>query len=541
MSHRQYLSGAQAIIATLRAYHVDTIFGIPGIHTLPLYDEIYKTPGLRHILARHEQGAGFMAEGYARITGRLGVVSTITGPGLTNVTTPIASAYADSIPLLVISSSLPQATAALKRGELHEVKDQLGVMESLAGWAYAIKRVEEIPEMLQDALRIMSQERSRGAYLQVPLDLLKESAYVSLPTEEDFTFEPVQPHPSDIAQASSLLRNAQKPIIIAGEGVSMARANNQLIKLAECLQAPIILGSKSHDVIPSDHPLVVHTTTYTSKELYPLLKSADLALVVGSKLGAERTAYGQYPLPANLIHIDIDPAEIGHNYPATLGIVSDARCALEALYEQSQDFTVLRPNLEQELLQVRAEIRQETRTRFGKDVALLEGVREGVPSEGIIVADMTMLGYASTVYLPVYEPGTFIHPCEFCTIGCAFPLALGAKTARPERPVVALCGDGGFLLNSSELATAVQEQLPIVAIIFNDSTFTAVKTDQCHTYGRRYIATDIIEPDYAALAQAFHVRGVKVEGPEALRDAIKEALEEKRPTVIEVPLSAKSW
>ncbi|EFH81871.1 thiamine pyrophosphate-binding protein [Ktedonobacter racemifer] len=541
MNNRQHLSGAQAIIATLQAFQVDTIFGIPGIHTLPLYDEIHKTPGMRHVLARHEQGAGFMAEGYARATGRPGVVSTITGPGLTNVATAVASAFADSIPLLVISSSGPHATASRGRGELHELKNQLGVMESLAGWARAVECVEEIPGAIQDAMRIMRSGRARGAYLQVPYDLFRAYATVTLPTAEELIFEPRRPQEADIIQAAQLLREARKPVILAGTGATMAHANQELIALAERLQAPVILGSKSHDVIPNDHPLAVLTTTYTNTELHPLLESSDLLLVVGSKLGAERTAYGQYPLPPRLVHIDIDPTVIGHTYPAMLGIVADAREALQALNTQLGDLASARPELETELSQVRAKIRQETRARFGEEVALLDSVRAAVPPHGMIVADMTMLGYASTVFLPVYEPGSFIHPCEFCTIGCGLPLALGAQVAQPERPVVALCGDGGFLLNSSELATAVQEQLPVVVVIFNDSTFTCVKTEQRQAYEGRYIATDIVEPDYVALAQAFHLRGIRAEGLEALQAAIQEGLASRRPTLIEVPLSPKPW
>ncbi|GHO46469.1 thiamine pyrophosphate-binding protein [Ktedonospora formicarum] len=541
MNNRQHLTGAQAIIATLQAYQVDTIFGIPGIHTLPLYDEIQRTPNMRHILARHEQGAGFMAEGYARVTGRPGVVSTITGPGLTNVATPVASAFADSIPLFVISSSGPRATASRGRGELHEVKNQLGVMESLAGWARAVESVEEIPAAVQDAMRGMLAGRSRGAYLQVPLDLLRASATVTLPSPEELIFERPRPSSEILTESARLLREASKPVILAGAGVTMSGANQELIALAERLQAPVIVGSKSHDIIPSDHPLAIPTTTYTNTELHPLLQSSDLVLVVGSKLGAERVAYGQYPLPTRLIHIDIDASVIGHIYPATQGIVADAREALRALLAQLEDFAPTRPELETELAQVRSAIRQETRERFGEGVALLDGVRAGVPSDGIIVADMTMLGYASTVYLPIQEPGTFIHPCELCTIGCGLPLALGAQIAAPDRAVVTLVGDGGFLLNSSELATAAQEQLPVVIMLFNDSTFTAVKTEQHAIYGSRYIATDVTEPDYVALARAFHIQGMRAEGPDALRDAIQEALASRRPTLIEVPLPPKEW
>jgi thiamine pyrophosphate-dependent acetolactate synthase large subunit-like protein len=535
---RQYLTGAQAIIKTLRTFHSNTVFGIPGVHTLPLYDVMRDETGLRHILARHEQGAGFMAEGYARITGSPGVVFTITGPGVTNVATPIASAYADSIPLLVISSSAPTTSKGRARGALHEVKDQFGVMQALAGWTRAIEHVEEIPSALYDAFRAMQLGRPRGAYLQVPADLLEASAEVDLPAA--FVVEPVHPSEAVITAAAHLLRTAHNPLILAGTGVTAARANTLLGHLAERLQAPVLLGSKSHDVLASDHPLALPAAGPLSADLHALISQSDVVLVVGSKLGAERTGDERLPLPAKVIQIDIDPAEIGRNYPVTVEVVADAYPALAALLEALHDLPPKRARTD-EISKARATAYRNIRTQYGERIALLDSIREGLPRDGIVVADMTMLGYASAQYFPVYEPRTFIHPSELCTIGCGLPLALGAKVAAPERPVVALCGDDGFLLNSSELATAVQEQIPVVVVIFNDATLTAVKTEQQRRFSGRYFSTDVRPPDYVALARAFHAEGVYAETPQKLRDAIDAALHRNSPTVIEVPLPAWEW
>ncbi len=556
MKHRQHLTGAQAVIATLRAYNVDTIFGIPGVHTLPLYDVIQQEQGLRHVLARHEQGAGFMADGYARISGRPGVVCTITGPGVTNVATPMADAYADSIPLLVISTGLPRAAKGHFRGELHGLKDQLGMMEALAGWARAVEYVEEIPEALGDAFRVMRTGRPRGAYLQIPLDLLETQTEVEIPELMPKPVELLRPTHDAIMAAARLLGEAHRPLIVAGAGVSFAGANEQLASLAEFLQAPVLLGGKSHDVLPTDHPLAIAARGYAPKELQALAEAADVVLVVGSKLGAQRTTTpaleggklrtlrtreGSLPLSSQLIHIDIDPAEIGHNYPAAVGIVADARLALEALLDALRDYPRAGASGANEIAAVKEALRNRTRRTYGEAIAFLDGLREGLPRNGIVVADMTMLGYASTQYLPVYEPRTFIHPSELCAIGCGLPLALGAQIAAPDRPVVALCGDGGFLLNAGELATAVQEKLPVVTVIFNDATYTAVKSDQHRRFGSRYIATDLLAPDYVALAEAFHAQGMRAESPEALRDAISTSIHNAGPTVIEVPLPPKQW
>ena len=257
MKDKHYLTGAQAVITTLRAYNVNTIFGIPGVHTLPIYDAIQQESGLRHVLARHEQGAGFMADGYARISGQPGVVCTITGPGVTNVATPVADAYADSIPLLVISTSLSRASKSLFRGELHGTKNQLGTMEALAGWTRAVEHVEEIPTALHEAFRIMRSGRPRGAYLEIPLDLLDEQAEIGIPPLPPVSDGLTPPSHEAILAAARLLGEARHPLIVAGAGVTFAQANEQLARLAELLQAPVLLGGKSHDVLPTDHPLAI--------------------------------------------------------------------------------------------------------------------------------------------------------------------------------------------------------------------------------------------------------------------------------------------
>lgn len=551
------LTGAQALIATLRAYDVETIFGIPGVHTLPIYDAMREEPGLRHVLARHEQGAGFMADGYARISGRPGVVCTITGPGATNVATPLADAYADSIPLLVISTGLGRASQGHFRGELHGMKDQLGAMAALTGWARAVECVEEIPFALREVFRIMRAGRPQGAYLQIPLDLLDVEAEVTIPAPAQTPTALDEASRQSIGVAAGLLREARAPLIVAGAGVTFAGANGQLGRLAELLQAPVLLGGKSHDVLPNDHPLVIAARGYSPRVLQPLVEGSDVVLVVGSKLGTQRTGTtvleggklrtlrtrdGGLPLPSQLIHIDIDPAEIGHNYPAQVGIAADARLALDALLvalDGQAPRAVARTAL---VAEVKETLRKRVRQAYGEGVALLDSVREALPRTGIVVADMTMLGYASAQYVPVYQPRTFLHPSELCAIGCGLPLALGAQLAAPGQPVVALCGDGGFLLNAGELATAVQERLPVITVIFNDATYTAVKSDQQHRFGGRYIATDLRAPDFVALAHAFHARALRAEGPQALCEAIETAVREAAgPTVIEVPLPARDW
>jgi len=534
------LTGGQAVIASLRAHGVDTIFGIPGVHTLPIYDALLDTPEIRHVLARHEQGSGFMADGYARISGRPGVVSVITGPGVTNVATPLADAYSDGIPLLVVASSLPRASRGRRRGELHEVKDQLGVMEALAGWTRAVDTVEEISSAIHDALRTLSLGRPRGAYVEIPLDLLTLEAEVEIPAPA--IIAPAQPSAAEIGAVAKLLQEARRPLIVAGNGITASGANAQLARLAERLGAAVILDSKSRDVLPVDHPLVIATSGYQyTHELRDLVATSDVALIIDSRFGAGRPGLEKLHLPPTIIQVDREPSEIGRLFPAAPGLVADARLVLDALLEALQERPGAPDSRAVEVASVRRALDERVRQTYGENLAFLDAVRDAVPGDGVIVADMTKLGYASSESLVLYEPRTYIHPSELCSIGCGLPLALGAKVAAPDKPVVALCGDGGFLLNAGELATAVQEQLNVVIVVFNDATYTAVKAQQQRRYHRRYIATDLLAPDYGALARAFGLRAAKVSTPVELHDALTKAIQHSGSTLIEVPLPEAQW
>ena len=534
-----YLTGGQAVVAALRAHGVDTIFGIPGVHTLSLYDAILDEPGLRHVLARHEQGVGFMADGYARIAGKEGVVSVITGPGVTNVATPMADAYSDAVPLLVIASSLPRASRGRRRGELHEVKNQFGVMDALAGWTRAVEYVEEIPDAIRDAFRAMRVGRPRGAYIEIPRDLLEMGAELTITTPAPIALPPPSEKISVFAQ---YLRDARRPLIIAGNGVTAAGANAQLLQLAELLGATVFLDKKGRDALPTEHPLVIPTSFYPlTPAMQQIISASDVALIIDSNLDASTGGQNRLRLPATVLQIDREPSNIGRLFPVTQGIVADERLALDGLLAVLHDAPRDRPSRVEEVARVKASLVDYVWQKYGENMAFLDAVRKAVPQDGVIVADMTKLGYASAEYLPFYEARTFIHPSELCSIGCGLPLALGAKVAAPHKPVVALCGDGGFLLNAGELATAAQEQLAVVTVLFNDATYTAVKQQQARRYSRRYIATDLQAPDYVMMAQAFGITGERVATPGALEDALAQALQRGGASLIEVTLPPVEW
>jgi len=531
------VNGARAVIGTLEAHGVDTVFGIPGVHTLPLYDAL-RGGGIRHVLARHEQGAGYMAYGYARATGKVGVALVISGPGATNVATPLANAYSDSVPVLTIATTLPRDHDGRERGALHELKDQYGALSALAGWARRVGSAEELPSAVAEAFAALTARRPRGAYLEIPLDLLTEP----VPGGAAAPLDVARPVPSadQVRQAADLLDGAARPMIIAGSGVT--GAGDRLRTLAERLGAPVLLGPGSKGVLPDGHPLVLATRVpIVPGALRELIGGCDAALIIGTKLGDERTAVGTMPLPATRVRVDLDPAEITRRRPVDLGVHADAGAFLDALlagYDGPDAATRADRTAwaTAAVAATRTAMRDYAEADFEVPTEYLAAVRSALPPEGITVADMTMLGYASAELYPVDRPRAYIHPYELCSIGCGLPIALGARTGSGDRPVVALCGDGGILQTIGELATAAQEDIPVTVVVFNDRTYSAVQQQQRRAYDGRTIATDLRAPDYVALAASFGLHATRADTPDALRTELSASIDRPAPTLIEVPI-----
>lgn len=527
--------GGQAIIHTLERLGVDVVFGIPGVHTLEIYDALYDSP-IRHVLARHEQGVGFMADGYARASGRPGVAIVITGPGVTNVATPFAEAYADSSPVLVIASNVEQAWQGQMLGHLHDLRDQLGLMRSITPWAKRAHTVQEIPCLLHEALAFMLGGRSRPAYLEVPLDVLSAEADIDVASLTPITRPVMAPSPEIVAVAAKTIATARRVVIYAGGGAVASQAGAELAALAEWLHAPVLTSTQGKGSIPDDHPYSVGNLWEPGNPVENLLREADLVLIFGSKLGAMETNYQQMPLPPIRIRVDADPQEILRNYPPTIPIVADCRLTARALLEA----------LRHERLQCAgwspdevAAVRQKALARaWGHEqAAYIRAIRSALPRDGILVVDMTMMGYVANRFYPVYTPRSYLFPTGYGTLGFALPAAIGAKIARPDVPVVALVGDGGFQYTMEELGAAVQLGIGLPIILCNDSAYTAVKDEQARRFDRRFIAVDLVNPDFQRLAAAYGIPSVRVASPEQLQDALSVALERSVPTVIELPVS----
>ncbi len=525
-------TGAELVVAALEAHGVDTVFGIPGVHTLALYDALGRS-SIRHVLARHEQGAGFMADGYARATGRPGVAMVITGPGVTNIATPIGQAYTDSSPVLVISSNVERAYIDGMRGSLHDLKNQPGVMAAVTSWNDRAMDASRVPALIAEAFHRLTGGRPRPVHLEFPLDVLDEEA-----TESVDAAQPVRREidAASLRDAVDRLHGLERIAIYCGGGAISSGASEAVFKLSELLNAPVLTSVMGKGTIPEGDPRSFGALWQPGNAIDELLREADCLIVVGAKLGVQETEGFRFPLPPTVVRIDIDPAEMMLNIQPTVSVVGDATSAIIQLL----DLLATGENrwLGWDSTRI-AETRQAAmESAFGSNRRpYIDALRTAIPAGGIITHDMTMMSYACWGLYPADLPRTFLFPFGYGTLGFAMPAAIGAKIGRPEAPVVAVCGDGGFQFSMEELGTAVQEGLSLPIVIFNDSTYSAVKDAQRRERGDRYLGVDLVNPDYVALAGAYGIPGVRAETPAALESAIIAALERRSPTLIDTPIA----
>ena len=529
------VTGGQALVEALDAWGVQVIFGIPGIHTLAIYDALYGHPRIRHVTARHEQGAGFMADGYARASGRVGVVLTTTGPAAVNALTPMGEAYADSSPVLLIASGLDEGSAGEERGALHEMRDQFGTLKSVCGRGRRVLAVEEIPRAVSEAFVALCGGRPRPYVLEVPLEVLDAEAEVG---PCDTEVEPAAgPDREDLVRAAELIGAAERPLVVVGRGAQDAAA--EVRQLAECIQAPVGMTVNGRGTVAADHPLCLGDAG--SRRLGPLQRSlgpdfgrwldrADLVIAIGTRLG-ERVVRAWDAEIGRLIHLDIDPEVIGCRYEPEVALVGDARQGVQVLLELLGE-EVRRSGWDL------GEIANEGQEAEGEYPfpEILDAVRRVVDRDAVVTNDMTMISYQARRLFPVYSPRGFLSPHYYGTLGFSVPAAVGAKIACPQRQVVALAGDGGFMFTVQELATAKQQRLNLPIVLCNDNCYTAIQRAHERRFGARYVGVELENPDFVQLAQSFGINGVRVTSCAALAGALAEALRAELPTLIEVYL-----
>lgn len=522
------MTGGQALVKSLYREGVRVIFGLPGVQLYHALDALHEEPGIRFITTRHEQATAYMADGYARAGGGIGTCLMVPGPGLLNASAAIGTAYSASSPVLVVSGQIERDLIGVDRGILHEVNDQLDAIRPVTKWARRILDPADVPEAVHQAFYHLKTGRPRPVEIEIPPETLAEVADVELMEPEDYPRTPAASRQIDAA--AKILAQANNPLIWVGGGVISSGGSDALQMVAEHLQAPVISTPEGRGAISDRHYLSLGALRLRNDPLGQPGAGHDVVLAVGTRLANPQFLVGQ-----KVVQIDVDEAELGRNYENTVGVHGDARRSLEELYKALSAIMPAKPSRRAEVEALRNN-RAETVLKVEPQESLINSVRAAMPDDGILISGMTQLGYYSRLHYPVYQPRTFLTSSYFGNLGYAYPVALGAKVAQPHKAVVALSGDGGFLFNSQELATAVQYSINAVVVVFNDNAYGNVLRDQVNRFEGRVIGAELHNPDFVKLAEAYGARGVRAHGPEQLEASVKEALAIDAPTLIEVPV-----
>jgi 5-guanidino-2-oxopentanoate decarboxylase len=516
------------VVETLAANGIDTVFGIPGVHNIELYRGL-ELARSRHVLARHEQNAVFAADGYARATGKVAAAFVISGPGVSNALTALAQAYSDSVPLLLIASAPVRASLGRGWGVLHELADQRALAATVSGFAGSARSAADVREQLRSAFAVLRNDRRRPAYLDIPLDLIAETTALR-PESFPAAVEVAAPSTTLLAEARALLEGAERPLLIAGGGARTAGA--ALRQLVESLDTYLITTIAGKGVLAESHPASLGASLpYAPTQ--ELLAAADVVVAAGTEL-AETDAYTttRLQLGGRLIRIDIDPRKLDDHYEAAVRIRGDAAAALALLARELRPRRGWRSSSGDAAgHRARIESRFDARTRLM--LAALRALRASLPADGVVFSDMTQIAYLGNYVFSAERPGVWFHPCGYGTLGYALPAAIGAKIAQPQRPVVALAGDFGFQFTSQELMTAVELDLTLPVIVWNNAALQQIRDDMCAA-GIAPIGVVARNPDFIALADACGAVGVRVHGAASLEEALRAALARPGPTLLEV-------
>jgi len=526
------MTGGHAVVKALRAEGVDVVFGLPGAQIMHIYDAFYDTPEVRVITCRHEQTTVYMADGYARSTGKIGVALIVPGPGAYNAGAALSTAFATSSQVLVISGQIDSKAMGKDFGALHEVRDQLEFMKPVLKWNDMVLKADAIPEAIHTAIRQLKTGRPRPVELEIPPDILATKADIDLVEPEEYPRP--QADASSIRAAAELLASARRPVIWAGGGAVLSGASAELTALAEQLNALVITTEQGKGAIPETHRLFAGTSSYGWGPAGDLISQADVVLAVGSRLGAYP---GSPPkVGQKLINLNVDPTEFNKTTPAALGIAVDAKVGLRQLITALRNRTGQSAWEASDASGARARVMERMMEKGPQQVVALKGIRDAIPEDGFVVPCITNMGAWAALAYDVLKPRTFITSSYMGTLGYGFPTSLGVKVGNPDKAVVALCGDGGFMYAIGELATAVQYGINVVAVIFNNRLFGASNRDQHLRFGGRVAGTELVTPDFVKLARSFGALGIKVARLEDTPDAIRRALKAKRPAVLEVDM-----
>ena len=544
-------SGAKALIQALENQKVDAIFGIIGGAILPVYDVLCGNQKIRHILARHEQGAAHAAEGYAKASGKPGVCMATSGPGATNLVTGIANAYMDSSPVIALTGQVPSTgtnTAYMIGRDAFQEADIIGITTPITKYNCQPRTVAEIPKMVNTAFYIATTGRPGPVLIDLPKNIQAGTADVEFTNQIDARGYNLvtQPDLAQISLAVNLLAKAENPIILAGGGVIIANASDELVKLSDLLMAPVATTFMGKGAFPEVHPLSVGSIgMHGNPAANRLISEADAMLAVGTRFSDRATAnLNTFAANAKKIHVDIDPAEIGKNIDIDIPIVGDAKTVLALIHSK---LTKKVHRNEKSAWIKRVTEAKEKLSPLIKDIpkdvvpkTLLSELRKLLPENTIVTTEVGQNQMWSALYFQALKPRTFISSGGLGTMGFGFPAALGAKVACPSRAVIDIAGDGSFIMTEQELACSVMENIPVTVIVLNNSVLGMVAQWQRLLYGRRYISVNLGKtPDFVKLAEAYGAQGYRVGSIPDFKNAVKQALKSKVTTVIDVPIGSE--
>ena len=524
-------SGGEAIVSGLIAHGVDTVFGLPGAQIYGLFDA-FQQAQMKVIGARHEQACGYMAYGYARSTGRPGVFSVVPGPGVLNAGAALLTAFGANEPVLCLTGQVPVPFLGKGRGHLHEMPDQLATLRTFVKWAERIEYPDAAPMLVSRAFQEMLSGRRGPVALEMPWDVFTQRAETGLakPLER---FPAPLPDPERVKAAAALIANSKTPMIFVGSGAIDAR--DEIVELAELIDAPVVAFRSGRGIVSNAHELGL-----TMAAAYRLWPKTDLMIGIGTRM--ELPTMTRWPFrPDGLrsIRVDIDPSEM-RRFTPDAAVVADARAGTKELLQAVRKTGYKKTSGRRTAIREASKAALQEIQQVQPQMAYLNILREVLPDNAIVTDELSQVGFASWYGFPVYEPRTFISSGYQGTLGSGFPTALGAKVANPDRPVVAITGDGGFMFGVQELATAVQFNIGVVTLVFNNNSYGNVRRDQRERFEGRVVASDLVNPDFVKLAESLGVGAARVTSPEVFRPALEKALAHGRPYLIDIEVPKDS-
>lgn len=526
------LTGGEAIVSGLVAHGVDTVFGLPGAQVYGLFDAFHQAQ-LKVIGARHEQACGYMAFGYARSSGRPGVFSVVPGPGVLNASAALLTAFGCNEPVLCVTGQVPTQFLGKGRGHLHEMPDQLATLRTYVKWADRIEYPGNAPTVVARAFQEMMSGRRGPASVEMPWDVFTQRAE----TAAAQVLEPLptpRPDPDLVRQAAALIKTSKAPMIFVGSGA--IEAGEEILELAEMIDAPVVAFRSGRGIVSNAHELGL-----TMAAAYKLWPTTDLMIAIGTRaeLPASGFRWPYQPSGLKSIRIDIDPAEMRRLISDT-AIVTDAKAGTADLVAAVKKAGYARTRGRREAIREATATAQAEIQRIQPQMAYLNILREVLPANAIVTDELSQVGFASWYGFPVYQPRTFVTSGYQGTLGSGFPTALGAKVANPDKPVVAITGDGGFMFGVQELSTAVQFNIGVVTLVFNNNAYGNVRRDQRERFDGRVVASDLVNPDFVKLAESFGVAAARVTAPDQFKAVLEKALAHGGPYLISVEVTRDS-